>query len=770
MAMLVQVALREQGIASSRDSSNQVQALLVKEGAVRYNLGTARLAASRFGRISRMQRIAGTGWVACSLLALVGTARGQIITAQPAPSVQSAPFASGSPAPFNPRYAGTGGYAPNSPVSIGGGGMGSGALANSPEANTIRGWYRDYLGRDVGQDLSSLASMLRGGMSPVDMQATILGSDEFYWQKGTDPQTFVRETLQAVTWTEPSYAEIQRWTTRLSQLRNDRFALAREILLEVNQTPAQSDQWRDITTRLTSAARLAVDTINFEIGGTPQGRQANLQAVALLDAMNRLTQVTTSGISQGADANYALGAAERSLLALQTTLSNPPGTAPSAAGVVRRIGTMLNEARAATLTSSSNPTRPTYPLPSTPTIPLPPPPVSGSPLPGSSLPGSSLPGSTLPGYPSQGPPGSVQGQVAEPLAAARRAAESLIQTLTNQVSQDYAFNTVLRDLDTLASRLATLESLTRTGLSQQRLSLEVQSVVDSVSRVEAGLGSTRLPYLSRMYWQSVKSSVEQLREIAGVAPPGNATTLLRPAAWHESLLPLLDQAAAQLDVFLAGTTPLVYGVLEVPSVQADARSLKNRVLLMREQAGQGQPAAVLKQTLSGMVGDYLAAFDRWNRIVATNRLTAPARLSPVGETLNRVEQIINNALATGDASPTAPTRMSQDLLQLNVEIADARRMLSVFSAYRELPSMNLYLEQLSGYVQQLTDAGQRQNSAEQRRLAVGMQSVVGNLQTDAASLARRVVGVAGLQQQASDVTLRINQIGRLVDEIEAQLY
>ena len=42
-----------------------------------------------------------------------------------------------------------------------------------------------------------------------------------------DPETFVRETLQAVTWSEPSYSDLRRWTGRLSQLRDDRFALVR---------------------------------------------------------------------------------------------------------------------------------------------------------------------------------------------------------------------------------------------------------------------------------------------------------------------------------------------------------------------------------------------------------------------------------------------------------------------------------------------------------------------------------------------------------------
>jgi hypothetical protein len=688
-----------------------------------------------------MQRIAGVWLVILPLLAFSGSVGAQIITAQPARSV-AAPYPTGSPAPFNPRYSDPQAFGSQTTA----GASLSAAVFNSPEANTIRGWYRDYLGRDVGQDLGALANLLRGGMSPIDLQATILGSDEFYWQKGRDPQTFVRETLQAVTWSEPAYAEVRRWTERLTQLRNDRFALAREILLEANQTPEQNDLWRDVSSRLPVAARLAIDTVNFEIGGTSQGRQANLQAVALLDAANRLQQLAGSNVSQTIEASAAVAAAERSLAALQSTLSNPPGTAPSAAGVVRRIGTMLTEARSALATSPS-PSRPTYPAPSIPT-----------------------PGLPTPGIPTPGTPGNIEWQIAEPLAAARRAAESLIQTLTSQAYQDYSYNVVLRDLDTLASRLAALETLTRTSVSQQRLSWEVQSLVDSADRVESRLGTTRLPYLARMYWQSLQSSVAQLHDIAGVQAGSGSTTLLRPADWHESLLPLLDQATAQIDVFIAGTTPLVYSILDVPSVQADARSLRGRLLLLRQQAGQGQPATVLKQTLSSMVGDYQAAFDRWNQIVATRRITSPARLSPVGETLNRVEQIINDALANGDLTPAAPTRLSQELVQLGSDVAEARRLLAGITGYREQQSIDLYLEQIAGYIQQIGDAALRQSPTEQRRLAVGMQSVVGNLQPETEALGRRVAGVAALRQPASELKLRTDRIGRLVDEIEAQLY
>src|SRR6185369_5293833 len=111
----------------------------------------------------------------------------------------------------------------------------------------------------------------------------------------------------------------------------------------------------------------------------------------------------------------------------------PPGTAPSAASVVRRIGTMLADAHSASGGSV------VYASPSDPPL-------------NTSLP-QNLP--NVSGYSSQ--------QLVDQVAAARRATESLIQTLTSQAYQDYSYNIVLRDLDTLASRLAGLDPLVRSG-------------------------------------------------------------------------------------------------------------------------------------------------------------------------------------------------------------------------------------------------------------------------------------------------------------------
>src|SRR5689334_10397230 len=110
--------------------------------------------------------------LALSLLVVSANAQ-QIITAQPAQGFNPQPAQGYNPVtPYSAGYQPASAYNPALPAAV-----------NSPEANTIRGWYRDYLGRDVGQDLPSLVNLLRGGMSPTDLQATILGSDEFYCKR-----------------------------------------------------------------------------------------------------------------------------------------------------------------------------------------------------------------------------------------------------------------------------------------------------------------------------------------------------------------------------------------------------------------------------------------------------------------------------------------------------------------------------------------------------------------------------------------------------------
>lgn len=398
-------------------------------------------------------------------------------------------------------------------------------VAVTPESNQIRSWYRDYLGREVGPEISAWVELLRGGMSPTDVQATILGSDEFYYSKGRDPQTFVLETLQAVTWSEPTVTELRRWTDRLNQLHGDRFAVAREILLANGQPTNTSVQVTETAARLVSASRLLLDTIDFEIGGTSQGRQAHLRAQTLYNSCDQLQRTVAIRNYRISDALAQLDTASRSLQSLETTLNNPPGSAPSSAGIARRIGTMLADARQAI--------RPTTPAP----VPTPSPIAGGN-------------------YDQQ----RVLGQI----AAVKRGTDSLIQMLTSQAYSNYTYSVVLRDLDTFVAGINQFEDHVRRATPRDRLQWELETLRDQANRIKPQLLAGRPPYFVRLYWQSVESSLDQLRDTLGAAS-GDGSIVLRPTQLHEAIMPLIDQSIQQVDVFLTGTNPLIYGVPDVCS-------------------------------------------------------------------------------------------------------------------------------------------------------------------------------------------------------------
>jgi hypothetical protein len=173
-----------------------------------------------------------------------------------------------------------------------------------------------------------------------------------------------------------------------------------------------------------------------------------------------------------------------------------------------------------------------------------------------------------------------------------------------------------------------------------------------------------------------------------------------------------------------------------------------------------------------MIGEYQDAFNLWNRLATTTQLYNPPHLSPIGESLNRVEQLINQGLNSGDLAPQGPTRIAQDLALLNGELTEARRNLASLNGYREQQSINLYIEQLSGYVQQINTAISQPTMLDARRLAVGMQGVIGRMQADVNSVNQQVAGplTPTLRQQATDLSLRVSRMGQLVDDVESQLY
>jgi hypothetical protein len=614
----------------------------------------------------------------------------------------------------------------------------------SAEAEQVRMWYRDYLGREPGPELTAWVELLRGGMSPLDLQATILGSDEFFNSKGRDPQTFVLETLQAVTWQAPTNTEIRRWTDRLTQLRGDRFALVREILMTntVSQPSVAAGTIVDLSTRLVSAVRLLGDTAAFELTGTLQGQQVSLRTQAMLDAADSFRRAVAQRGFRPESLEQELRNVERSFDAVQTSLSNPPGTAPSTASIARRVSTLLSDARAS-LRLPTDPIYGDYP----PTLP------------------GNAPGT-----------GTIETQrMLAQIDSISRGIQSIIQLYQSQGNLDYTYNTTLRDLDTFAGQLDNFRVSVQRGSSGQRLQWEFQQLQSQGARIRPQLLQGQTPSFTRLYWQSVESGLAQLNDtlarstgtvstlpgtpatFPGTTLPGNTGVVPPVYRPNQDLLITIDQAMAQSDAFLAGLAPFIFGIPEVPRLQRDVRTLKGRLAELRQSVVQGDNQLNTTEQVRLMKLDFDTAYSRWSTIVEGYKLINYTKLSPVGKSIDQIDLLLQQDKTYVDvARPVYGSRTDQLLRALNQDSASLQTTLQSLTAYAESRTIAQSLGQLDGYSRTLTQLQQDRlrNYDELRRTVALMQRVMQNVDANVVRLEDRALALRDRDSQVRAAEVR----------------
>ncbi len=576
-------------------------------------------------------------------------------------------------------------------------------VQRSSESELVRTWYRDYLGREPGPELAAWVELLRGGMSPVDVQATVLGSDEYFNQQGRDPQTFVLETLQAVTWQAPSTSLLRQWNDRLTALRGDRFALAREILLTYNQPQTTTGQASDIALRLTNAAKLLQDTADFELSGTTQGRQVALRAKALYDSCVVLQR--TIGVSNSYRLDNVLAAArtvESSYNAVQATLNNPPGTAPSTSAIARRVDSMLTDLQVA-LQPQTNP-YPTNPGP---------------------RPGPIVPTPTTPA------PGAGYDQVKlqQQLESVARGIQSVAQIFSSQPSGNYTYRVLLTDLNSFASQIDALETSVARGTSLQRLQWEWQTLNAQAQRLRPQVLNGNPPTFTRLFWTSVESGMEQMGETLGIAPNGNTGTVPPPVVRPNiDLVAICDQAVGQTDAFLTGLSPYVFGIPEVPRLQRDMRTVRNQILTVRQMILQQSPTTQIQDQVRLARLQYEASYDIWSAMVDGYKLTNYTKISPIGASLRSIEEGLTGVSSDPNVylRPGTPSRVAELISTFDTELARYQQTLAPFANYPEYRNLVLFAEQLAGYSKNLKqlELDRARNLADEQRLIAGMQRVV----------------------------------------------
>ena len=110
-------------------------------------------------------------------------------------------------------------------------GWGGGGLPDDPYADMVEAWYLQFLRRSP--DAAGLAghlSILQSGADPGDVQAGILGSDEYWRRQGSTARGFVRGLYIDVLGRPASPSEVANWLNRFNVSGGDRAQVAREFL------------------------------------------------------------------------------------------------------------------------------------------------------------------------------------------------------------------------------------------------------------------------------------------------------------------------------------------------------------------------------------------------------------------------------------------------------------------------------------------------------------------------------------------------------------
>lgn len=364
--------------------------------------------------------------------------------------------------------------------------------------------------------------------------------------------------------------------------------------LPPGSSPGPGITARDLTAQLFQETRRLVDDVNYELAGTSQGYQAGAQVVALAEMVEDCHQLAWRYPGDSAKVRTAVLRLEPALRALQATLHNPPGAAPTACRGLFRINRLYGDLRQLTGVDRGPGIGPGIPLP----------PGIGGPSP------------------------------------ARQAAQQLADDITQTQLQLQAsglanynpYNRVARDLVSLG---ATVQEVV--GMIDQRIPPtvvlgELQNVQARADRIEGVLrNDPNLPPAVGQCWGQVLRDLGRLAAIVGNIPdPGRpplipTTIIVPPIVQPPPVVPplppayggplaLLDDWLGALDQLIAVQQANVTAVPQGFQVLGDARELRSSLGRLRQRVGAGVPPPGFQGAFREVERDYGRLRQRIDRI------------------------------------------------------------------------------------------------------------------------------------------------------------
>jgi hypothetical protein len=107
-----------------------------------------------------------------------------------------------------------------------------GGLPGDPFADMVAAWYWQFLRRSPEPaGLAAHLAVLHAGVAPIDVQAAIIGSDEYWRRQGSTARGFVRGLYADVLGRSAGPSEVANWLNRFNVTRGNRTRVAREFLV-----------------------------------------------------------------------------------------------------------------------------------------------------------------------------------------------------------------------------------------------------------------------------------------------------------------------------------------------------------------------------------------------------------------------------------------------------------------------------------------------------------------------------------------------------------
>jgi hypothetical protein len=333
---------------------------------------------------------------------------------------------------------------------------------------------------------------------------------------------------------------------------------------------------------------LLVESTRQELAGTQQGRQVLFRINALAPTVNDLARFAQLRINRPDQFAFHVTQVDRALTGVEESLSWLADTAPNTFSVARRMRTCVQ-----TLQGQG------------PGVGIPP--VGGNPA----------------GYDIE--------ELDEELDELGEEIEAAIRQLRYPIRLSYFDNIVLRDLTAFAGQVADM----RSHLWDQATLVDLNGAFGELQRrcqfIAGRLGQTSQPAAMSEQWRDVERQMERVgRGLGPVQWPGN-----NPSLPGQSLIALIDQIIAEVDVFLESLSPVLTSYPDAFWVQAESRRLRANLLLLRELGVRGANPSQLQGQLQRVLDGYQRI---QQRIAGSRRSVVTVHPLELSEPLTQLRQ------------------------------------------------------------------------------------------------------------------------------------